>query len=157
MIHRHPAEPCVFVVFGGTGDLARRKILPALFKLYQDKDAPDCVVVGVTRSAEIDDAHFRSTAVDAVTDAGLPADAARSWADKTIYYQPINSGTPQDFKALAARIAEVEEQHGIAGNRVFYIALPPQAFADTIAGLAAAGLSSSRGWTRLVVEKPFGR
>ncbi len=154
---RHPAEPCVFVVFGATGDLARRKILPALFKLFADQDAPDCIVLGVTRSADIDDASYRATALQAVTDAGLPAAAAGHWAEGTLYYQAINGGSPQDFAALAARITALEQKHAIKGNRVFYIALPPQAFADTIAGLAAAGLSKSAGWTRLVVEKPFGR
>jgi hypothetical protein len=56
---RHAAEPCVFVIFGGTGDLARRKILPALYTLHNQKKTTGCLILGVTRTAEIDDAKFR--------------------------------------------------------------------------------------------------
>ncbi len=154
---KHNAEPCVFVIFGGTGDLARRKILPALFTLNAQGKTPGCLVLGVTRTADVDDAHFRSMAVEALVGAGLPADAVKEWAEQSLYYQPINAGTPDDFHALADRIVQLEQAHGVPGNRAFYIALPPEAFPDTIAGLAAAGLSRSGGWTRLVVEKPFGR
>src|SRR6476661_931011 len=149
---RHPAEPCVFCIFGGTGDLARRKILPALFTLHKQGKTPACLVLGVTRTAEIDDAKFRAMAVEA-----LPADEVRAWADESLFYQPISNGNPDDFHALAKRIDELEKSHQVPGNRAFYIALPPQAFPDTIAGLTGAGLCASSGWTRLVVEKPFGR
>jgi glucose-6-phosphate 1-dehydrogenase len=154
---RHPAEPCVFCIFGGTGDLARRKILPALFTLHKQGKTPGCLVLGVTRTAEIDDAKFRAMAVEALTAEQLPADEVRAWADAFLFYQPINSGKPDDFHALSSRITELEKAHQVPGNRAFYIALPPQAFPDTIAGLATAGLCRSGGWTRLVVEKPFGR
>lgn len=154
---RHGAAPCIFVIFGGTGDLARRKILPALFTLQQQGKTPGCIILGVTRSADIDDARFRAMAIKALADDNLPADAVKQWAEAALFYQPINSGTPDDFSALGDRIASLEKEHEVPGNRAFYIALPPQAFPDTISGLAAAGLSKSAGWTRLVVEKPFGR
>jgi glucose-6-phosphate 1-dehydrogenase len=154
---RHPAEPCVFCIFGGTGDLARRKILPALFTLHKQGKTPGCFVLGVTRTAEIDDGKFRDMAVEALVAEKFPEDEVRAWAGEFLFYQPINNGTPDDFRALAGRMTDLEKQHQVAGNRVFYIALPPQAFPDTIAGLAAAGLCRSSGWTRLVVEKPFGR
>jgi glucose-6-phosphate 1-dehydrogenase len=154
---RHAAEPCVFCIFGATGDLARRKILPALFTLHTQGKTPGCLVLGVTRTAEIDDAKFRDMAVEALTAEKLPADEVRRWADEALFYQPINNGTPDDFGALSARIADLEREHQVPGNRAFYIALPPAAFPDTIAGLAGAGLCRSSGWTRLVVEKPFGR
>jgi glucose-6-phosphate 1-dehydrogenase len=154
---RHAAEPCVFVIFGATGDLARRKILPALYTLHNQKKTPGCIILGVTRTAEIDDAKFRAMAVEALTAEGCPEDDVKRWTDATLFYQPINNGTPDDFRALAGRIGELEQSHQVPGNRAFYIALPPAAFADTIAGLAAAGLCRSSGWTRLVVEKPFGR
>ena len=148
---RHAAEPCVFVIFGATGDLARRKILPALYTLHNQKKTPGCIILGVTRTAEIDDAKFRAMAVEALTAEGCPEDDVKRWTDATLFYQPINNGTPDDFRALAGRIGELEQSHQVPGNRAFYIALPPAAFADTIAGLAAAGLCRSSGWTRLVV------
>jgi glucose-6-phosphate 1-dehydrogenase len=154
---RQPAEPCIFVIFGGTGDLARRKILPALFTLQKQGTTPRCIILGVTRNADTDDTKFRSMASSALGDEGLPADEVKKWVEASLFYQPINNGTPDDFRALGQRIDALEKQHSVPGNRAFYIALPPEAFPDTISGLAAAGLSKSSGWTRLVVEKPFGR
>lgn len=154
---RQAAEPCIFIIFGGTGDLARRKILPALFRLQQQKLTPQCLILGVTRTADLDDAKYRDMIREALGDSGLPADELGAWIDASLFYQPINSGTPDDFHALATRIEQLEHEHGLPGNRAFYIALPPEAFADTIAGLGTGGLGSSHGWTRLVIEKPFGR
>ncbi len=152
---RAAAEPCIIIIFGGTGDLARRKLLPALYRLQQQKLIPDCIILGVTRTAELDDVKYRAMIREALAsqaDAQLAA-----WIDASLFYQPINDGTPDDFAALARRIAALEDEHELPGNRAFYIALPPEAFPDTIAGLGGAGLDTSAGWTRLVIEKPFGR
>jgi glucose-6-phosphate 1-dehydrogenase len=151
-------EPHIFVVFGGTGDLAHRKILPALFQLYSHQlTGANSLVLGVGRDADLDDAKFRAFAKSAITpDMGNAADAA-AWADKTIFYQATGNGEPSDFQSLHERIEALEHEHGLTGNRVFYLSLPPQAFPSTIAGLGVAGLNKSGGWTRLVIEKPFGR
>jgi glucose-6-phosphate 1-dehydrogenase len=149
---------CVFVIFGGTGDLARRKILPALWELRRTGRITDrCVVLGVTRDPAMNDASYRALVQQALDDSKADSEESGPWVDARVHYQPIEQGTPDDFHKLAGRIAELEQQAGAPGNRVFYIALPPSAFAPTIEGLGAAGLDQSRGWSRLVVEKPFGR
>jgi glucose-6-phosphate 1-dehydrogenase len=149
---------CVFVIFGGTGDLARRKILPALWELRRAGSITDrCVVLAVTRDTAMDDAGYRVMVREALVAAHAPPEESDPWVDANVYYQPIDQGTHDDFRALGARLAELEQRHGIEGNRVFYIALPPSAFGPTVEGLGGAGLDQSSGWTRLVIEKPFGR
>ena len=150
------AAPALFCLYGATGDLARRKILPALYKLHSSGAAANVYILGVTRSAEIDDAAFRGIATEAVS-AGSHERDVQAWADARLYYQPIGDGTSDDYAALARRIEEIEARHVLSGNRVFYLALPPAGFADAARGIAGTGLSRSKGWSRLVVEKPFGR
>jgi glucose-6-phosphate 1-dehydrogenase len=149
---------CVFVIFGGTGDLARRKILPALWELRRQNCISDrSVVLAVTRESMHDDVAYRALVREALSTAGADLDEAGPWVDGNVYFQSIEQGTHDDFRTLGARLAELEQRHGVPGNRVFYVALPPAAFAPTIEGLGSAGLDTSSGWTRLVIEKPFGR
>ena len=152
-----PAEPALCCIFGGTGDLSRRKILPALHRLYSTDAADNVYVLAVTRSGELDDEAFRSIGREALAAAGVAEDEAGRWSDARLFYQPIGDGTAKDFEALAARITAIESRHQLPGNRLFYLALPPAGFAPTISGLTAAGLSRAPGFCRLVVEKPFGR
>ncbi len=74
-----------------------------------------------------------------------------------LFYQTLGHAEAQDYKALATRIDALERDHHLSGNRAFYLALPPQAFPSTIIRLGEAGLNRSSGWTRIVIEKPFGR
>jgi glucose-6-phosphate 1-dehydrogenase len=134
------AESCLFIVFGGTGDLMERKLLPALEKLAPGRKL---AVLGVGRRQQSDE-KYRDWIVSTAGDR-LPRESFR--------YHSIGD---KDFDALARCIEEVEQAHGLPGNRVFYLALPPGAFPATIEGLGEAGLNSSDGWTRVVVEKPFG-
>jgi glucose-6-phosphate 1-dehydrogenase len=145
-------EPHVFVVLGATGDLTARKLLPALYELVADHEG-DCIVLGAATTVQ-DDAAFRSAAVDALTRAGVPADRAAPWAERRVFYQPV----PRDgsYDDLARRIEALEADHGLRGNRVVYLALPPAAFPETIEAVGRAGIQNGPGWTRLVVEKPFG-
>ena len=78
------------------------------------------------------------------------------WARAYLRYQSLGAETPEDFRRLGERIAEIESVEGLPGNRIYYLALPALAFGKTIERLGEAGLHRSRGWTRLVVEKPFG-
>jgi glucose-6-phosphate 1-dehydrogenase len=146
-------EPSVFVIFGGTGDLARRKILPALYQLHAQRFTErGCVIVGVARDAEMNDETFRILAREALDD----SPEVEPWAKRYLHYQSIGAGEPKDYAALRARIEGFEAEYGFPANRAFYIALPPVAFPATIRGLGEAGLNRSSGWTRLVIEKPFG-
>jgi len=153
-----PLEPTLFVIVGGTGDLASRKLLPALFKLAAKRLLPEpSAILGVARDEALTDAGFRAWARDALVAGGLARDGVAAWCDRALYYYPLGGGSPENYRALAARIAALEAERGLPGNRVFYLAMPPAGFPPTIAGLGAAGLAKSAGSTRLVIEKPFGR
>jgi glucose-6-phosphate 1-dehydrogenase len=152
------AKGCLFVMFGATGDLMRRKLLPALFQLAAGHFLPKHYrIIGIARAAGMTDASFRAWAAQVLADAGIADDAARRrWCDAHLHYQCFSGSEATDFARLAARIDEVERAADLPGNRVLYLALPPQAFPLAIGALAQAGLAHSRGWTRLLVEKPFG-
>jgi glucose-6-phosphate 1-dehydrogenase len=150
-------DPTLFVIFGATGDLAKRKILPALYQLNaHGVTQRRCVILGVSRDPGSDDSAYRQFARDAIPGNVAPATDAAKWVDENVHYHSIGAGDPSDFAALRARIESIEHEAGLVGNRVFYLSLPPQAFPSTIAGLGASGLNKSAGSTRLVVEKPFG-
>lgn len=143
-------EPHLFVVFGGTGDLARTKLIPAVYELLWGRRFDDAVEVLAVATSDHSDEDYRRMAREALADVGVP-DAAE-WCDENLHYQSISDG----YEALARRIDEIERASGLGGNRIFYLAVPPGAFGDTVEGLGKAGLTSGRGWTRVVVEKPFG-
>lgn len=152
-------EPHLFVVVGATGDLMRRKLLPAIFHLTtQGMLKERCLLLGAARREDLSDTGFRVEAREALAAAGLQDNEIMGrWCAECLFYQPIGLGEAEDYQALAARIAELEQQHHLPGNRVFYLALPPVALSSTIVGLGEAGLNRGPGWSRLVVEKPFGR
>lgn len=148
----------LFVILGGTGDLSRRKLLPALYHLARQGLLDDRhAVLGVSRSTDMDDAAFRRWAREGLKDAGFTEADLGAWCDQNLHYIGLGRGGDAQYQLLTDRINEVEKQHGLQGNRVFYLALPPAAFPSTIAGLGENGLNGGRGWTRLVIEKPFGR
>lgn len=152
-------DACIFVIFGATGDLMRRKLLPALFHLSDSKQLPERFhIVGVARARSMTDIKFRRWARAALADANLSAARVRSrWCDNCLHYHALENDSVPAFEALRARISRIESDCNLPGNRVLYLALPPDAFAGTIQTLGKAQLNRSAGWTRLVVEKPFGR
>jgi glucose-6-phosphate 1-dehydrogenase len=151
-------EPLTFVVFGGTGDLMERKLLPALFRVaVGGGERVPCTILGAARSTAFDDLKYREWARRALLAAGLdPSQGGEHWCDECLFYQSVK-GDPASFRALAARLEALERQRGCTANRVYYLALPPEAVPHVIEGLGLAGLGHSSGWTRLVIEKPFGR
>jgi glucose-6-phosphate 1-dehydrogenase len=154
---RKGTEPNLFVIFGGTGDLARRKLLPALARLVATEAlGPDSHVLGVARDRSHADDSFRELARAALAEAGVAEPQRARLCSSRLHYQSIGEETEADFRALADRITGLEREHRLPGNRAFYLALPPGAFTNTVTHLGAAGLNRSPGWTRLVIEKPFG-
>jgi glucose-6-phosphate 1-dehydrogenase len=150
-------EPHIFVVLGATGDLTRRKLLPAIYRLYRQRDLDKrWKVLGVARNTELDDDGYRDWAGEALKMAGVTADDATRWCSQHLYYHSIEAGSAKHYSELGKRIQALETRDEAAGNRVFYLALPPTAFGDVIAKLGTAGLGDSAGWVRIVVEKPFG-
>jgi glucose-6-phosphate 1-dehydrogenase len=148
-------DPHVFVIFGGTGDLARRKLIPALFEVItRDGLAGRCIIVGVA-SRDLDDDDYRAWTRAALRDMGLDNSDLESWDDESVFYQRLGRGFGT-FERLRSRIESIEANRGFPGNRIFYLALPPALFPATVAGLGEAELNESPGWTRLVIEKPIG-
>ncbi len=103
MATRAEIPPHVFVVFGATGDLMRRKLLPALARLGAKGTLRRQVVVGVARSPW-DDERFRAWARDALAEAGLPCEALRAWCEACLFFHPLGPGTPADYESLRARV-----------------------------------------------------
>lgn len=152
-------ERHLFVVFGGTGDLMERKLLPALYHLVdQDLIATDqCQVLGVARSTEWDDGTYREWGKEILHETERLSDTIiDKWCDRCLHFESIGNSEPEDFRRLAHRVESLESEYDLPGNRIFYLALPPVAFVPTIEGLGEVGLNTSDGWTRVVVEKPFG-
>jgi glucose-6-phosphate 1-dehydrogenase len=152
------AEPHLFVVFGATGDLFQRKLLPAMARLAaQGKFPAGSRILGVARHP-VNDEAFRSKAVDAlVADTPGSEETARAFCDSALFYYGLTDESPAGFAGLRARIEQLEHEQRLPGNRLFYLALPLEGFTPTILGLGDAGLGKGPGWTRVVVEKPFGR
>jgi len=153
---RDSLDPHLFVIFGGTGDLTRRKLLPALAELASRGRLPRGTAVLALGRAEQSGDDFRANARQSLVDAGLDAGDASSWCESRLFYHRLDSESPAGFAALRDRIESVEGAGDLTGHRVFYLALPPAVFGPTIEGLGAAGLNEGPGRTRLVVEKPFG-
>lgn len=161
---KRTAPSCLLVVFGASGDLAKRKLLPALFHLDgQELLNGNFTILGFARTAMSDD-QFRAMALEELRehlDAGhdTPFDEAR-WDDfaRRLFYQTGNYDDRASFDALAARIAELDGQRKTHGNYLFYLATPPNVFIPISGLLKDVGLSHARngGWTRIIIEKPFG-
>ena len=149
--------PVLFVLFGATGDLASLKLFPALYRVSARDDAGPFAVLGVGRS-DWDDAHLQKAAAEALVAAKVPKKEAAAWAEKTLRYARVESYG--ELNVVTDRAAEVEAEFKTDGNRVYYLALPPSAFPDTIAALgtheAGRRETDGTGWGRLVIEKPFG-
>ncbi len=153
-------QPCTIVIFGATGDLAARKLLPALFGLWRGGFLPrDFAIVGVARRDK-SDAGFRQEVKEAVTKFRKDH-AADNWNDflGRVFYHRADFGDAAALSGLNQRLPDIEKKLGLPGNRLFYLAVDPQFFAPVVEALAGAGVISreqDRPWGRVVIEKPFG-
>jgi len=155
----HQVEPHVFVIIGATGDLTHRKLLPALYQLRDQGilETRNTLIIGAALP-EMDDEGFRLWAFEGLNQSGWRNETElRAWCEECLYYQTLHEGGPQDYEALAVYIRRLECTHNMPENRVFYLALPPDIVPAAMERLDEAGLLKSRGWVRVVFEKPFGR
>lgn len=150
--------PHVFIVFGATGDLMKRKLLPALYHLASHGNLGERFKILGVAMDDLDDKTYRDWACKALKEADLRAEGdIADWCKTCLHYYPVSDGSAAVFQGLSSFIQQIEEGNNLPGNRTFYLALPPRAFAPTIEALGSAGLNRSEGHTRLVIEKPFGR
>lgn len=157
---RRTPEPCVAVIFGITGDLARRKLIPALHALSSDHLLPPSfAVVGYGRRAKSDD-DFRRDVAESLKSHSRVKDVAPDSLDEAasnFFYVQGELDDPAGFRNLSVRVAQLERERHIASNRLIYLATPPEQFGPIVTQLGAAGLNrSANGWTRIIIEKPFG-
>jgi len=152
------AEPHLFVALGATGDLMARKLLPALCALHRRGEIPpESQILGVARHP-ISEEDFRVLCVGHLKEAKAgPEEELTAWCARALHYHAMGYGEPDAYETLARHITEIEAEQHLPGNRVFYLALPGESVPPVIEGLGRAGLAEEPGWTRLVVEKPFGR
>jgi glucose-6-phosphate 1-dehydrogenase len=153
-------EPATVVIFGGSGDLTQRKLVPALHTLACNGFLPEASrVIGVSRS-ELSDTDFRQQLYEGVEAyARLKPAVCEQWPtfQKRVSYLAGSYGDRETYRRLAARLAQHDAESGTKGNRLFYLAIPPMLYPMVIEHLGEAGLSRSEaGWTRIIVEKPFG-
>ncbi len=154
-------EPCAVVIFGATGDLTHRKLVPALYNLQRERLLPPGFsVVGFARREWSDEFFGNSLLEDArqFSRSGVEDALWESFAEG-IFDVQSSFDNPDGYAALAHKLQELDEQRGTSGNRLFYLATPPESYATIIQQLGAAGLarSPSGGWVRIIIEKPFGR
>jgi glucose-6-phosphate 1-dehydrogenase len=154
-------EPSTIVIFGASGDLTRRKLVPALHTLgCEDFLPPASRVVGVARSAMSDKAFRQRLAGGVEEYARLNPGLCELWPtfEERLSYLAGNYDDPETYRRLAHRLAQLDADAGTGGNRLFYLATPPTLYPIIVEQLGRAGLShSDTGWTRIIIEKPFGR
>lgn len=155
---RIPA-PQILTIFGASGDLTQRKLVPALYQMRQERRLPpELTIVGVARRDWSHD-YFRKHMREGVEDFGGGLGSQELWDDfaKGLYYCSGDIDKPESYQKLKAFLRELDEQRGTRGNRVFYLSVAPRFFAEAAQQLGAAGMLSDPSKQRLVIEKPFGR
>jgi glucose-6-phosphate 1-dehydrogenase len=156
-------EPCAVILFGASGDLAKRKVLPAMYDLAQNSSlGARYAILGFARTPMTDDS-FRSSVGEAaktISEVG-PIDPAKwdSFASN-LYYLSGDYANNVSYAELAKRLAEIDQEKQLGGNRLFYLSTPPEVYRDIVEHLGQAGLAHSStpgSWVRIIIEKPFGR
>jgi glucose-6-phosphate 1-dehydrogenase len=152
-------ETTTIVIFGASGDLTGRKLIPSLFNLYCKDRLPDaCRIIGVARRPW-DDGKFRSDMESDLKEFAPKKYDAEKWAEfaPMLFYQPGDLTVPEDIDRLKERLLELEGDGDKLTNRIYYLAIAPKLYEDSIKNLGDAGLvDESNGWRRVVIEKPFG-
>jgi glucose-6-phosphate 1-dehydrogenase len=155
-------DPCVLVLFGATGDLAHRKVVPAMYHLWRTNLLPHEFVLLAVGRREYDDDTFRAELKASLEEFSrvLPLDEAawRSFSQR-IRYHRLDFDDAAGFDALGTTLDHIDETEGTRGDRLYYLATQPSQFAEIVAHLGRVGLDHERhdgGWRRVIIEKPFG-
>jgi len=152
-------ENSIFIIFGGTGDLTRRKIVPALFRNFQQGLMPEkFAIVGLGRTL-FDDIQYRQSFHQWLEDENISAQTIADFLS-CIYYRQLDVGKEENFRKLHKFLHRLNHDLTTGGNCLFYLAVGPDFFEPIVTNLGKIGLvgkNSPEGWKRLIVEKPFGR
>jgi glucose-6-phosphate 1-dehydrogenase len=154
-----PGDPCVMVIFGASGDLTRRKLIPALYNLASQKQlSQQFAVVGVGRQPlSTEDVRKKVTEEFKQFATGKINPELWDWFVQRMYYVNGDFDDPQLYERLKQALAKVEKDHSTQGNCFFYMATAPRYFGDIVERLSAVGLmEENEHWRRVVIEKPFG-
>jgi glucose-6-phosphate 1-dehydrogenase len=149
--------PCTLVIFGASGDLARRLLAPAIAHLLRDGAiSPDFAVIGLAHTAYTEEA-FRQRLESGAREFTPPTQGRPGELPAVVQYIPGDFEDPETYRKLKAALEAIEKKRGGPRNRIFYLATPPEVDPVIVRAVGAAGLArTTNGWTRLVVEKPFG-
>jgi len=153
------ADPAVMVIFGATGDLSGRKLLPALYNLAKQRSLPAGFAVVGAAMADMSDDAFRKHASEKIHQFSRTQpidDRVLEAFLSAVSYVNVDFSKQEDFKALAQKLQELDDARHIPGNRIFYCATPPPTYSLIATQIQTAGLATGGGFHRIVVEKPFG-
>jgi glucose-6-phosphate 1-dehydrogenase len=149
----HPKA--VIVIFGATGDLAKRKLFPSIYRLVQnEKIGNDFAVVGVGRRPWTND-EFRSNVSDSIQTAMKESKNLDNFTSH-FHYHPFDVTNPSSYLELNTLLNELDGTYQTEGNRIFFLAMAPEFFGTIAQNLKIQGLTDTNGWSRIVIEKPFG-
>ncbi len=153
-------QPCTVVIFGASGDLTYRKLIPALYNIAADGDLPaGLTVVGFARRPKTDETFRQEleTAARKVSRQSVQEELWSSFAESVFYHQSEFTNE-EGYRTLAEKLDKIDAERGTRGNRLFYLAVAPDQFGLILGHLKQAGLNKARpgSWARVVVEKPFG-
>ena len=156
-----PDDPCAIVLFGASGDLTSRKLMPALYSLFTNNYLPDSFyIIGCARTEFTDDS-FRDRVRASLENISLNNEGKIDEFLGRLYYSQIIYDDPASYNDLSGRIESLDKENSIPANRLFYLAVPPNLYNNISNMLGSSGLSvedsEKNNWTRIVVEKPFGR
>ncbi|MGB7365985.1 MAG: glucose-6-phosphate dehydrogenase, partial [Carnobacterium jeotgali] len=145
----------LFTIFGGTGDLAKRKLYPSLYRLYKKGLLKEQFAVIGTARREWTDDYYREIVKETIKDLTLSEEHATEFASH-FYYQSHNVNDSEHYVNLKELAEKLDVRYHINGNRLFYLAMSPNFFGTITQQLNEQGLVSDNGFNRLIIEKPFG-
>lgn len=152
-------EPQILIIFGASGDLTQRKIVPALYKMRQERRLPpELTIVGFARRDWSHD-YFRDHLRQGIEEFGGGIGYEALWDDfaKGLFYFSGNIDNPESYQGLNTLLSELDISRGTQGNRVFYLSVAPRFFGEAARQLGTAGMLADPAKQRLVIEKPFGK
>jgi glucose-6-phosphate 1-dehydrogenase len=155
------AEPCTVIIFGASGDLAKRKLIPALYRLVQERLLPaEFAIVGLSRTPMSHEEYRAKSKADVEQFSEAKRVDEEVWNSfaQGVYYLPSDIGNPDDYRKLGELLAQVDRERGTQGNRLFYLSTAPAFYAEAVKQLGTAGLTAQENgtWARVIIEKPFG-